>query len=258
MHSQKDMDREEKGPEKEILTIHTTGSQHKSSVLLYSASFASSLFLFLYSTGFTCISPLHRHLFLSFLHLLTPIQSTYTVEESECKSKSYACMPSIRYSVSFSFPELIHQRVNILVTTQEHLEAVIYLTTGQHTQLKSLKCRDSRSRKVKLTLRRRVELFSCISPLARFKGFPLVPLVAFFPSLFSCVISNAASLDTKRIREERKRTKRKRTKRKERKSRNIQAGKANEWPKGKSKNEDKRPLRGHKSRKSEVRGRRAG
>ena len=159
------MDREEKRPEKEILTIHTTGSQHKSSVLLYSASFTSSL----YSTGFTCISPLSPSasfsffspLFLSFspLHFLTPIQSTYTEEESECKSKSYACMPSIRYSVSFSFPELIHQRVNILVTTQEHLEAVIYLTTGQwkhthtHTQLKSLKCRDSRSRKVKLTLR---------------------------------------------------------------------------------------------------------
>ena len=85
--------------------------------------------------------------------------------------------------------------------------------------------------------------------------------MAFFPSLFSCVISNAASLDTKRIREERA------SQREEEKEKGggriyrheaVAAGKANEWPKGKSKNEDKRPLRGHKSRKSEVRGRRAG
>lgn len=82
-------------------------------------------------------------------------------------------------------------------------------------ELNSLKCRDSRSRKVNLTLRRRVELFSCISPLARFKGFPLVPLVAFFSSLFSCVISNAASLDTKRIRQERRERERRKEKREE-------------------------------------------
>ena len=170
-------------PEKEILTRHTTGSQHKSSLLLYSACIALaflSLFLslslsLLYFLPFAQLHRIHLHLTspsASLSLFLTPIQSTSTLRESECNSKKHACMPSVRYSVSFSFPQLIHQRVNILLTTREHLErekekeSHIPHNWPEKEREKSVRCRDSREAKVardkKKKKKEKSKSFSCI------------------------------------------------------------------------------------------------